>query len=229
VAVLSSHFVREWASTLLDLTFPEHPLPGSAPERVTAPYCSHCGDPFEGDVSDHFECYKCAGRTSYFSWARSAYRAAGQVREAVHGFKYEGQFFQRRQLIEWLEHGFSDHAVAISWEALVPVPLHPLRRRERGFNQSLELAQGLGRSRSLPVWDCLQRQRETSSQTSFDREQRWRNLRDAFAFKPGFDVQGKDLLLIDDVYTTGATCESCARTLRQAGAATVGVLTVARS
>ncbi len=103
------------------------------------------------------------------------------------------------------------------------------RRRERGFNQARELADGLGARRKLGVLDCLYRYRETPSQTGLERNARWDNMRNAFRLKPRFDVKGRNLLLIDDVFTTGATTNACARVLAQAGADRLAVLTVARS
>jgi ComF family protein len=109
------------------------------------------------------------------------------------------------------------------------VPLYHRRRRERGFNQAAELARGLGARRRLPVWNCLYRCRETPSQTGLEKMARWENMTGAFRVKPKFDVKGRHLLLIDDVFTTGATTNACAQVLVEAGADRLAVLTVARS
>jgi ComF family protein len=151
----------------------------------------------------------------------------------VHAFKYRGDFFWIGQLTDWLEEGFQRWAATESWDALVPVPLHPLRQRERGFNQAAELAAELKKRIGLPSWDILERQRLTSSQARLERVGRLKNLRRAFRIKSpywrrGFDVQGKSLLLIDDVFTTGATTEACARVLVRQGAVRVAALTIAR-
>jgi competence protein ComFC len=151
------------------------------------------------------------------------------VLEAIIGFKYHEQYYQRDRLIGWLAEAYDRHAGAGPWHALVPVPLYHRRRRERGFNQALELARGLGRKRRLPVWNCLRRGRETLSQTDLERAARWENMTGAFRAKAGFDVRGRNLLLIDDVFTTGATTDACAQVLVRAGAGQVAVLTVARS
>ncbi len=116
-----------------------------------------------------------------------------------------------------------------SWDAIVPVPLYHRRRRERGFNQAAELAQGLGSKRKIRVMDCLYRYRETISQTKLERQARLENMADAFQLKQRFDVRGAHLLVIDDVFTTGATVNACAHALVQAGAGQLAVLTVARS
>lgn len=160
------------------------------------------------------------------------------MREGVHGFKYEGRFWLRRQLVDWLADGWADHFArdAAAWDALVPVPLHHLRHRERGFNQARVLAEGLSAACGVPVWNDLRRVRPTSKQSLLDRRHRLTNLRQAFAlsrpfpglFRPPFELRGKSLVLIDDVFTTGATADACARVLLRAGAKRVAVLTVAR-
>ena len=107
---------------------------------------------------------------------------------------------------------------------VVPVPLHRRRRRARGFNQAADLAQHLG----LPVVEALRRRRATQSQTDLPAAKRHANVRGAFAIRRGVDVAGLRIVLVDDVSTTGATLESCARVLREAGALDVSALTAAR-
>lgn len=230
MALLSRSALHEWGVTLLDLVFPEPPLEGAMPHPTEPPFCDKCGERFDGMISTAFECSNCQGRHWHFEWARAYYPAEGAVREAIHGFKYKEQFHLRRHLVDWLEAGFDRHIApdGIAWDGLVPVPLHPLRRRERGFNQAAEIARGLSQRRHIPVTDCLQRLRPTDTQIKLSRDERWRNLRGAFGLRSKFDVVGKNLLVIDDVFTTGATCEGCAEVLHHAGALSIGVLTVAR-
>lgn len=201
------------------------------PERIEPPLCEQCGYPYP-DLKAHgsgFVCTNCAERKWHFQWARAGYRTEGQVREAIVGFKYRDEYYQQGPLVEWLTETFDRHAQSGDWHALVPVPLYHRRHRERGFNQAKEIASGLGIRRKLPVLDCLYRYRETLSQASLERSARWENMTDAFRLKPAFDVKGRNLLLIDDVFTTGATANACAQALRQAGAGQLAVLTVARS
>lgn len=228
MAILSRAFLHDWGVTLLDLVFPEPPLEGLLPNPIEPPFCENCGEPFEGAISGVFHCANCQERNWHFTRARAFYPSEGCVRDAILGFKYQQQFYQRRRLVEWLDAAFERHAANEPWDALVPVPLHTLRRRDRGFNQAMELARGLSKRRAIPVLDCLKRLRETGSQTRLAREDRWRNLRNAFDLRSGFDVRGKNLLVIDDVFTTGATSEGCAQVLHKAGARSIGVLTVAR-
>ncbi len=176
-----------------------------------------------------FVCAHCAERRWHFDWARAAYWTEGDVLDAVIGFKYHDQYYQHSRLVGWLTEAFDRHASNEAWDALVPVPLYHLRRRERGFNQANEMARGLGAKKKIRTLDCLYRYRETISQTKLERNARWENMAGAFRMKPGFDVRGLRLLLIDDVFTTGATVNACAQALAQAGAGRLAVLTVARS
>jgi len=109
-------------------------------------------------------------------------------------------------------------------DVVVPVPLHWRRRRQRGFNQAEALVRSLGQ----PWQDALRRRRSTRSQTDLQAAQRHRNVRDAFVLRRRASVSGRLVLLVDDVATTGATLEACARVLRAAGAREVRALTVAR-
>jgi ComF family protein len=168
-------------------------------------------------------------RRWYFEWARAGYRTEGEVLDAIVGFKYREEYFQHRRLVDWLAEAFDRYAIKETWDALVPVPLYHRRKRERGFNQAAELARGLGKRRGMRVEDGLYRCRETPSQTGLDRVARWENMEGAFGLKGRFDAKGQNLLLIDDVFTTGATTNACAHVLAEAGARRLAVLTVARS
>jgi competence protein ComFC len=114
------------------------------------------------------------------------------------------------------------------FDAFVPVPLYPARKREREFNQSDVLARMASMRTGQPVVNCLQRVRNTETQTHFDRRERMENLRNAFKLRKTSRVYGKSFLLIDDVLTTGSTLDECARVLRVAGAASVRAAVVAR-
>jgi len=233
MALLSAslHFARDWGECALNLAFPWPETDAAEPVPIERPFCERCAEPFPAmeTYSASFQCANCADRTWYFQWARAGYRTEGQVLDAIIGFKYRDQYYQHRRLVEWLMATFDRHACDEPWHALVPVPLHHRRRRERGFNQAAEMARGLAAGRKIPVLDCLYRYRETISQTGLERAARQKNMTGAFRLKRGFDVGGLSLLLIDDVFTTGATVNACAQALAQAGAAKLAVLTVARS
>jgi ComF family protein len=108
------------------------------------------------------------------------------------------------------------------------VPLHPSRRKQRGFNQTEKLAEELSRELAVPVLLALQRTRRTTPQVRLDAEGRQANVAGAFGLSPGNHVGGKRLILVDDVITTGATLGACAQVLHAAGASSVSVVTVAR-
>lgn len=232
MALLSSslRFARDWGECALNLIFPWPESTATEPVRIEPPFCDQCGYPFpELEGHGSFICTNCAERKWHFQWARAGYRTDGQVLEAIIGFKYRDEYYRQKHLVEWLTETFDRHVKHNDWDALVPVPLYHRRHRERGFNQAKEIARGLGINRKIPVLDCLYRYRETASQARLERSARWENMAGAFRLKAAFDVRGRNLLLIDDVFTTGATANACAHALRQAGAGQLAVLTVARS
>jgi competence protein ComFC len=205
-------------------------LASAEKSRLRAPFCGVCSEPFAGALDRAFTCPNCADRRFRFASAVATYRSRGLIRDLVHAFKYNGRFELRHPLAAWLALGLDDSRMTASRiNALVPVPLHARRQRERGFNQAQVLAELVGARASLPVENFLRRIRYTTTQTHFDRRQRIENLRGAFALVERAKVKNRDLVLVDDVFTTGSTADECALVLRQAGAASVRVLTIARA
>ena len=197
--------------------------------RIEQPFCKTCSQPFDGAIEQEFTCSNCAQRRFHFECAVTCYRSRGIVRELMIRFKYQGEFYLRHPLGAWLAEGLADSRLSSEkYDCLVPVPLHPVRERERQFNQAMALAKILSRHAGTPVLDCLKRIRKTVTQTRFDRAERMENLLNAFQMRNNRSVQGKDLVLIDDVFTTGSTVDECARVLKKSGAKSVRVLTVAR-
>src|SRR5205085_5087031 len=177
-----------------------------------------------------FSCANCEHRTLHFDSAVAAYRSRGLVRRLVHEFKYGHHRYLRYPLADWLGETVSDPRLrGRQFDLLVPVPLHPARERERGFNQAALLAELLGGKTALPVRPVLERVRYTTTQTAYDRAERMENLRGAFRLRKKQDVRGLHVLLIDDVLTTGPTLSECARVLRRAGAISVHAATAARA
>ena len=158
-----------------------------------------------------------------------ACRAQGVVRDCILRFKYNREMYFGPHLVDWLLMAAQRW---IDWpevDAIVPVPLHPRKLRQREFNQAEYLAAALGRAVNIPVLKRnLRRVKDTSTQTKLDAEARARNMRGAFAVRDATAFAGKRLVLLDDVFTTGATMDSCAKTLRGAGAREVIALAVAR-
>jgi len=221
--------MNRWLEALLDLVYPL-PADPVAPEPLAEPFCRRCGEPFPAGPEEEIVCTNCRGQKWWMECARAPYRAVGPVREAVHGFKYRGQFHQLAPLSKWLEEGYGRFYARAEepWQAVVPVPLHPQKERQREFNQAHELARMLARRTGLELFPALERVKATASQARLRRSERLKNLQGAFRLKRGFDAKGMRLLLVDDVLTTGATVNACARVLMEAGAVRVAALTVAR-
>jgi ComF family protein len=239
------NFLRRLGNAALGLVYPPHcaacgaataaevhlceSCAGKA-ERIVAPFCRGCSEPYSGAITGDFLCAECRERDFQFTCSVSPYRAVGVVREFILRFKYERHFYLRHPLADWLAAGLEDERLRDPQpELLVPVPLHSARKRQREFNQAHELAKLLSERAGLPVLEALERTRYTTTQTYLDREKRLANLRGAFQLHPRATVSGRHILLIDDVFTTGSTAEECARVLRQNGAASIRVLTVARA
>ena len=130
----------------------------------------------------------------------------------------------------WLYAAFDDERLrGRQFDIIVPVPLHPTRQRERGFNQAGLLAELLSARISIPCKSMLERVRYTTTQTALDRAERMENLHNAFRLRKNADVRGLQVLLIDDVLTTGSTLSECARVLKRAGATSVYAATAARA
>ena len=198
--------------------------------RIAAPFCQTCSEPFSGAMTGPFACANCAHRTLHFEAAVAAYRSRGIVRRVVHDFKYGHQGYLRHLVGRWLDAAFDDDRLrGRSFDLLVPVPLHPARQRERGFNQATALAELVSAKRGIPCRKVLERVRYTTTQTAFDRAERMENLHDAFRLRKKMNVRELRVLLIDDVLTTGATLSECARVLKNEGASMVYAATAARA
>lgn len=205
-------------------------------DLIVPPFCGRCGETFAGNVGarDSFACGNCAGRSFAFDFAIASCESSGLARELIHRFKYQREFYLRTVLGRLLGPALEDPRIraADGW-ILIPVPLHPRRRREREFNQAAEIARCAGRFSGLPVADVLKRTRYTTQQAHLDRGERLTNLRGAFVLHPDphkrETLAGRNLLLVDDVFTTGTTVNECARVLRKAlNPPRLAVATVAR-
>jgi ComF family protein len=147
----------------------------------------------------------------------------------VHELKYAGRRRAAGRLAEALLEDAAVRTLVETSDVLVPVPLHPRRLRERGFNQSALLACEISRRAGMPTCpEALVRRLDTVPQTGLSAAARRRNVREAFAVRRRASVAGRTVTLVDDVFTTGATALACARQLAQAGAREVRLLTVAR-
>lgn len=178
-------------------------------------------------------CAQCQQSPPAFSRAHCAWRYAMPVNALVAGFKYTKQWPAGRLLSELLakdlQHQQSEQQLTLA-DALIPVPLSAKRLRQRGYNQSLMIARWLADSLKLPVLhNAVRRIRHTRIQQGLDAKQRQSNMQGAFAVKKPQQIAGLHLALVDDVLTTGATCNALARVLRAAGARQVDVYCLART
>ena len=203
--------------------------------RIEAPFCTVCGEPYDGAMAESFRCGNCADLKLHFEFAIAGYKAEGAMRKLIHRLKYQHALHLRGLLGTMLERPLEDPRLAqldSRW-TLVPVPLFHARQREREYNQAHELCRVLSRTKRLPLLNAMSRVRPTTSQASLSRHQRIENLRGAFTVKRDVAkkgaLQGRCVLLVDDVLTTGSTTSECARVLRkEAGVEKVVVITVAR-
>ena len=196
---------------------------------IEPPFCERCGLPYEGAFTTTFECGNCREMELHFQAARAAVAAQGVVLDAIHRYKYQRALWFEPFLAGLLVDRAAPLVVQERWDLIVPVPLHPLKQREREFNQAERLAARLGQAVGIPVARRLLRRVEpTRTQTLLTRRERAANVRRAFAVRPGTCLDGERIILVDDVLTTGATTSACAQALRSAGAGDVYVWTVAR-
>lgn len=194
--------------------------------KIHSPLCTRCGLPFAVASSKNHLCGKCRKKEPPFIQARSAFRYDGIVLDAIHSLKFRHNAAVAPALGRML--ALSGGAPDEKIDVVVPVPLHAGRLRDRGFNQSLLLAKPIASALEARIdYTGLKKTRETSDQIGLDEKERARNMKGAFAAShTSFD--GKTVLLVDDVYTTGATIISCAGALADAGARVYAV-TLART
>lgn len=197
--------------------------------RLTPPWCVRCGDALPSANAGPW-CVRCRRRPSAMTIARSAGRYDDSLRRIIHAFKYGKRRVLAPKLAALMREAGAD--LLAGADAVVPVPLHPWRAMRRGFNQADDLARGLG----MPVWRVLRRCRHGPPQAGLPAAQRHANVRAAYALSlspswpaAGRRVRNRVVVLVDDVMTTGATLEACARVLADAGVRSVGALTAARA
>ena len=238
--------VRKVGCGLLNLLFPDdcrlcgEPLRGASrvpvcalciadPEPLAAEYfCAACKMPFVNryPLDESGRCALCRLGARGFDDVYSYGSYQGSLRELVHLFKYKGVRPLSRKFGEWMALGLPRE---LSFDVVVPMPLHWMKRFRRGFNQSMLLAQEISRRWNAPVRAIVRRRRSTSPQAGLTNAKRRANVQGAFAIKNGVRLDGLRVLLIDDVVTTGSTASACARVLKRAGAAHVTVLALART
>jgi ComF family protein len=196
---------------------------------LTGSCCPICGIVFPDSPAGHHLCGSCLENRPYFTYARAAVAYEGIILDAIHQFKYGRNTTTGDALACFLaDFDFAD----MDWshfDVIIPVPLHIKRLRGRGFNQSLILAYALGKKHGIDVdFSLLKRRKLTLTQTGLDKKEREKNISGAFIAGNPERIRGRNMILVDDVYTTGATINECAKTLVKAGVGQLAVLTLAR-
>jgi ComF family protein len=205
---------------------------------VESPQCSRCGTVFKSRQGKDHVCGACLDSPKRFQIARSAGIYKDTLMAVIHCFKYKGKTQLSRPLGILLFAAFINFWDKMSMDLIVPVPLHVKKLKKRGFNPSFLLVKDWIRIAEflhvkvpdIPInIDVLERKRWTEPQTGLGRKERLANVKNAFHIKNGSKINGKSILIVDDVYTTGATVNECAKVLLKGGAGQVDVLTLARA
>lgn len=193
------------------------------------PFCEKCALPYAGSMDSNFRCANCEDMDLAFSHARSCLIVTPTFSQIIHRYKYNGHKYFEPLLTSLFVARAAPSLQSGSWTWIVPVPLHPVRRREREFNQAECLSRELSSATGIPLnVRCLSRVQNTSTQTALGREDRRRNVNKAFTVNNLEMVRAARIVVVDDVLTTGATTDACARSLLKAGAEEVAVWTLAR-
>ena len=196
---------------------------------ILAPYCTTCGKPFNAAAGENHLCGYCLKHGWHFSRARAVVYYHAPVAEAVKVFKYNGKM-HGLETFEALTRQYYQHHPLPAPDLILPVPLHPKRLRKRGFNQALVLGRKLfSKSKERIDPHVLERHQWTCAQTGLSGAERRRNVKNVFRIKNPEKVKNKKILLVDDVFTTGATVNERARILLQNKAKDVEVFTFARA
>nr|MBW1795956.1 ComF family protein [Deltaproteobacteria bacterium] len=197
---------------------------------IASPFCSRCGLPFISREGDNHTCSECLLGKKYYRKARAFGIYDGSLMEAIHLLKYRKKTSISRPLSALARETFFRFWDINTIDLLVSVPLHVKRLRERGFNQAHLLIRRWAKQEGISLDGLtLSRSRWTEPQTSLSRAERRKNIKGAFSVRHPERIKGRKVLLVDDVYTTGATVNECARVLMKAGAEFVDVLTLARA
>ncbi len=230
-------YIRRDPAVLLSACYCGSCLGNSLP-MFQSPFCTCCGHLFTSRAGENHLCEACLKKRPVLDRVRAVFEFKDLIREAVALFKYQSRLSLADPFERYLFDAFCTWFGHEEFHLILPVPLHPRKARQRGGNQSYLLIRhfsSLFRNKygALPPWSVdfrsLARIRYTPSQTGLDIKERKRNLKQAIKWRGVGDLKGKNLLLVDDVYTTGATCHDAARALKAAGAQRVSALVLARA
>lgn len=204
---------------------------------IESPVCTMCGMMFISREGEDHVCGNCCKHPKHFMTARAAAVYDNLLMHSVLLLKYKGRTGLANPLGRILLFAFLRYFSTQNPDIIIPVPLHPQKMRQRGFNQVFLMIHDW--EQQLPEHgyhtpfqirkNILQKDKNTTAQTGLSKNRRIRNIKDAFRLENGSDIAGKNILIVDDVYTTGSTVNECARVLRKGGANRVDVLTLARA
>lgn len=194
---------------------------------IVPPCCLQCGLPFDFEVDGEALCGQCHAEPPSYERARSAFIYNDASKGIILRLKHADQIHPAPALAKWMARAGKELLEDV--DMIMPVPLHRWRLLKRRYNQSALLAGVIGKHTGINVvMDGLVRTKPTPSQGRMNRKQRYKNVKNAFSVRPGVQVKGQKILLIDDVMTSGATVDACAHRLKVEGASMVNVLTLAR-
>ncbi|HNV23811.1 MAG TPA: ComF family protein [Candidatus Omnitrophota bacterium] len=196
-------------------------------ERNHPPFCQKCSRPL-GQKIHYPLCQECRLTKPYFDFAWSCLLYKDPLKNLIHQFKYKQKTCLAIAFSQWMLAFINAYHFDIKqFDLIIPVPLHTARLRERGYNQSYLLAHPIAKEFQIKISTTnIIRVRYTPPQVQLSQKERWTNIEGAFRIKSQNEINNKNILIIDDLLTTGATASEIARTLKKAGAKTVGVLTL---
>lgn len=196
--------------------------------KLSPPFCKICGEPI---AEENKQCKKCRRKNSVFKQHWSICKYEGVIKECIHLFKYNRRLGLNKVFSALIKDFIKTYQLPVEEiDCIAPVPLHKSRLREREFNQADLIAEDISKEFSIDLEsNLIKRIRNTRSQVDLPKFARYKNVKDAFALNALFSVEGKNLLLVDDVMTTGATLEEAANILKKNGAKDIYALTLARS
>lgn len=201
-------------------------------EFLSTPWCGICGTPLNSSASNNNDvCADCRKQPPWYGKRRAIAFYEPTVRGAIHLFKYEKKRILAKHLNQLIQAHLPTDFFAADYDFLIPIPLHTRRQRDRGFNQSEQIAQSIAELWHVPVrMDILFRIKDTAPQSSMNsREERIENIADAFEVRSIETITNQRILLVDDIYTTGTTVDEASRVLLTGNPTEVDILTLART
>lgn len=198
-------------------------------KRNLPPFCYRCGRHLKANNLAKNICSSCIKRPLHFDRAFSPYIYEGVIKELIHKFKYKNKDYLGKFLSNLMVEFINEYNLPLEFmDFIIPIPLHKTKLREREFNQAEVLGNFIAQEfNKLTLNNCLLRHRRTKTQTELEEKERLINVKDSFSVNQEDNLKNKNILLIDDVLTTGATCSEAAYALKKAGANIVFVLTLA--